>query len=90
MIFIFLHEKHFFGQGVFRSKTRKKSFFLRLICIYLSILLYASRTSGLSLEGDLGEKLSLSWLTSPYFELREMFKCIEYIGKSKIWAKTSP
>ena len=23
------------------------------------------------LEGDLGEKVSLSWLTSPYLELRE-------------------
>ena len=43
--------------------------------------------SGLSLEGDLGQKVSFSWLTSPYFELREKFKCIEHIGKSKIWTK---
>ena len=43
---------------------------------------------GLSIRGDLGEKVSLSWLTSPYFELREKFKCIEHIGKSK--NKTSP
>ena len=27
--------------------------------------------SGVILEGDLGEKVSLSWLTSPYLELRE-------------------
>ena len=30
-------------------------------------------TAGLSLEGDLGEKVSLNLLTSPYFELREKF-----------------
>ena len=35
------------------------------------------------LEGDL-EEVSLSWLTSPYLELREKWKCIECIGKSKI------
>ena len=28
-------------------------------------------TAGVILEGDLGEKGSLSWPTSPYFELRE-------------------
>ena len=38
------------------------------------------RTAGLRLEGDLGEKVSLNWLTSPYFELREKFKCIVHIG----------
>ena len=27
--------------------------------------------AGLSLGGDLGEKVSLNWLTSPYFELKE-------------------
>ena len=27
--------------------------------------------AGVILEGDLGEKVFLSWLTSPYFELRE-------------------
>ena len=43
-----------------------------------------NRMAGLSLEGDLGEKVSQSWLTSPYFELREKFRCIEHIGKSKI------
>ena len=26
----------------------------------------------------------------PFFELREKFKCIEHIGKSKIKSKTSP
>ena len=45
---------------------------------------------GVILEGDLGEKVSLSWLTSPYLELREKWKCIEFIGKIKIWTKTSP
>ena len=43
---------------------------------------------GLSPGGDLGEKVPLSWLTSPYFELREKFKCIEHIWKSKILIKT--
>ena len=27
--------------------------------------------AGVILEGDLGEKVSLSWLTSPYLELRD-------------------
>ena len=44
----------------------------------------------LSLEADLGEKVSLNWLTSPYFELREKFKSKEHIGKSKMLTKTSP
>ena len=39
--------------------------------------------------GFLGEKVSLNWLTSLGFELREKFKCIEYIGKCNITAKTS-
>ena len=46
--------------------------------------------AGVILEGDLGEKVFLSWLTSPCLELREKWKCIECIGKSKIWTKTSP
>ena len=33
MIFIFLREKKYFAQGVFRGETRKKSFFLGPICI---------------------------------------------------------
>ena len=46
---------------------------------------------GVILEGELGEKVSLSWLTSSrYLELREKWKCTEYIEKSKIWTKTSP
>ena len=45
---------------------------------------------GVILEGNLGEKVSQSWLTSPYLELREKWKCIESIGISKIWTKTSP
>ena len=47
-------------------------------------------TPGFSLGSDLGEKVSLRRLTSPCFELREKFECIEHIGKSKIWTKTSP
>ena len=57
--------------------------------------------SGAILEGDLGEKVSLSWLTSPYLELREKWKCIKCIGeilnldqnfslKSWNFRKTSP
>ena len=46
--------------------------------------------SELSLGGDLGEKVSISWLTSPYFKwLREKITCIKHIGKSKTWTKTS-
>ena len=33
--------------------------------------LHYTEPSGVILEGDLGEKVSLSWLTSPYLELRE-------------------
>ena len=46
--------------------------------------------TGIILGGDLGEKVSLRWLTSPYLELRKKWKCIECIGNSKIWTKTSP
>ena len=45
--------------------------------------------SELSLGRDLGEKVSISWLTSPYLKLREKITCIKHIGKSKIWTKTS-
>ena len=37
--------------------------------------------SGLSLEGNLGEKVSPGLFTPPYFELREKLKCTEHIGK---------
>ena len=47
--------------------------------------LYTS--AGLSLEGQLGEKVSQNWLTSPYFEQREKFKYIVHIGKSKVLTK---
>ena len=56
----------------------------------LILMRLANSGTGLSLGGNLGEKVSLSWLTSPYFVLREKFKCIEHIGKSKIQIKTSP
>ena len=39
--------------------------------------------SGNKLGGDLGEIVSLQTQTSPYFQLREKFKCIEHIGKGK-------
>ena len=42
------------------------------------------------LGGDLGEKVSLNWLTSPSFELREKFKCMEWTEKSIIIPKTFP
>ena len=41
-----------------------------------------------NLGGNLGEKVSLTRLTSTYFELREKFKYIEHIGKFTIWTKT--
>ena len=44
---------------------------------------------GHSLEGNLGENISLIWLTSPYFQLREKLKWKEYVEKSKICIKTS-
>ena len=34
----------------------------------------------------MGEKVSLNWLTSPFFELREKFKCIGHIRKAKTMA----
>ena len=40
--------------------------------------------------GQFCEKVSLNWLTSPYFELREKLKCIEHIWKSKFWPKFLP
>ena len=47
-------------------------------------------TPGNMLGGDLGEVVSLQEQTSPYFQLREKSKCIEYIGKAKFRSKTSP
>ena len=44
---------------------------------------------GLSLGGNFGKKVSLNWLTSTCFELREKFKCKEHTGKPEILAKTS-
>ena len=46
--------------------------------------------AGNKLAGDLGEVVSLQEQTSPYFQLREKPKCIDCIGKSKFWSKTSP
>ena len=34
-------------------------------------------------RGDLGETVSLQTQPSPYFQLREKFKCTEHIGKCK-------
>ena len=38
----------------------------------------------------MGEIVSLQTQTSPYFQLREKFKCTEHIGKGKTQLKTSP
>ena len=46
--------------------------------------------TGNKLEGDVGDKVSLQALTSPYFQPREKFKCIEHTDKSETWLKTSP
>ena len=53
--------------------------------------------TGNMLRGDLGEMVSLQTQTSPCFQLREKFKCIEHIGKGKDFSlksnslrKTSP
>ena len=42
------------------------------------------------LEGDVGDIVSLNAQTSPYFKLREKFKCIEHIDKRETQLKTSP
>ena len=46
------------------------------------------------LKGDVGDTVSLQAQTSPYFQLRENFKCIEHTDKSetqlKISLKTGP
>ena len=42
------------------------------------------------LEGDVGDIVSLQAQTSPYFQLREKFKYMEYIDKSETQLKTSP
>ena len=36
------------------------------------------------------ETVSLQAQTSPYFQLKEKFKCIELIDESEIQLKTSP
>ena len=56
---------------------------------FMTRMRLVAANSGLSLEGDLGEKVSLNWFTSPCFELRERLKCINCIGKIKIRIKTS-
>ena len=47
-------------------------------------------TSGNKLEGDMGDTVSLQAQTSPYFQLREKFKCIEHMDNSEPELKTSP
>ena len=44
---------------------------------------------GNKLEGEVGDIVSLQAQKSPCFQLREKFKCIEYIDKSEIQLKTS-
>ena len=45
---------------------------------------------GNKLEGDVGDIVSLQAQRSPYFLLREKFKCIEHIDISETKLKTSP
>ena len=79
-----------------RSRTSRSLHGIRCQGIFCSLKVFTQLWSvnhhltGLSLAGDLGEKVFLIWPTSPYFELREKFKCKEHIGKHKIWTKTSP
>ena len=47
------------------------------------------KTAGNKLEGDIGD-VSLQAQTSPYFQRREKFKCVEHIDKSETQLKTSP
>ena len=49
-----------------------------------------SQSAGIKLQGNKGEIVSFQDQTSPYFELKEKFKCIEHIGKNERWAETSP
>ena len=46
--------------------------------------------SGNKLEGDVDDTVSLQAQTSPYFQLREKFKCTEHIDKSETQLKTAP
>ena len=45
--------------------------------------------AGNKLEGDVGDKVSLQAQTSPCFQLRGKFTCIEHIDKSETQLKTS-
>ena len=46
---------------------------------------------GNKLEGDMGDIVSLQAQTSPYFQLREKFKCIDHIDNlTETQLKTSP
>ena len=65
-----------------KKKKKKKSLVNQLIkkfwpkyqsinVTYIDIFFITKCKAGVILEGNLGEKVSLSWLTSPYLELRE-------------------
>ena len=45
---------------------------------------------GNKLEGDMGNIVSLQAESSPFFQLREKFKCIEHMDRSVTQLKTSP
>ena len=45
---------------------------------------------GNKVEGDVRDLVSLQAQTSPYFQLREKFKCIENVAESETQLKTSP
>ena len=55
-----------------------------------STLLILNMISGNMLEGDVGDIVSLPAQTSPYFQLRKKFNCIENTDRSKTQLKTSP
>ena len=58
--------------------------------VYASFAQDRLKRSGYKLEGDAGDIVSLQAQTSPYFQLREKFKCIENIHKSETQLKTPP
>ena len=50
---------------------------------------YCHQTPGNKLEGDTEDIVSLQAQTTPYFQLRAKFKCIEHTDKSETQFKTS-
>ena len=76
-----LHVKLLLGVGNTSTKTNASNWEKHLAKV-IGAFNYLLSNPGLSLGGDLGELVSLNWLTLPCFVLREKFKYIEYIGRS--------